>query len=464
MDAKDRGPDLKKEDVERRLVDYILDTRYEDIPKEMVETGKLLALTILGATIAGAGAEGCQAMADMVKEWGGKEEGTIFIYGGKVPAHNAAFVNAIITRARDLVGGMVPGMHVGASTIPSALAAVELAGGCSGKEFLTSLLAAVEVASRINACSTYNGFDPTGVCAIFAVTAAAGRILKLDKEGMLNALAIAFTRSGGSMQSNIDGALTVRGTQGFAASNGIFSVQMAQRGMTGPRNFLKGLYGYFHLYGADTYDPDILVGQWMKNFCFKRENYKKHPSCWATASGTDAMLEIVRESGLKPEDVDHIWVTMTPYAYTLVGHKFEIGDRPTVNAQFSISYCIANALLRRSSKIKHFEEAMVKDPNVLEIINKIDVAVDNDLEETGHNAVLIRIRTKKGESIEKVVPVPRGAPENPLTMEEHMARYYDCVEYGETFIPRERSDLLLSTILKLEKQEDVRDIIPLLLA
>jgi 2-methylcitrate dehydratase PrpD len=460
--AKPEGHTPK--DLERELVNYVLDTAYDQIPKEIVELGKVLMLTVLGTTIAGAGEEDCRAVAGLIKDWGGRNECTILLYGGKVSAHNAAFVNSYVARALDFCEGMVPGMHLGSSCVPVGLAMAELAKGCSGKEFLTSLVVGAEVASRINACSIYNGFDPTGVCTLFAATAMAGRILGVDKETMLNALGIAFNRAGGSFQSNIDGALVVRAIQGFASRDAIISIELAKAGITGPPNFLKGLYGYFHLFGQDSYPMDTLLGNWMKTFCMKRMNFKKYPSCWATASGIDATIELIRETNLVPEDVKHVSVTMTPYAYKLVGHKFEVGDRPTVNAQFNVSYCVANALVRRSSKIEHFDAVAVGDPEVLNIVNKIGVTVDPDLEQTGHNAVVLHVETKKGRHLEKTVAFPRGGGlDNPLTKEEHLERFFDCFRFGKGILPQERVDLILSSVDRLEELDDVRVFIPLLL-
>lgn len=76
----------------------------------------------------------------------------------------------------------------------------------------------------------------------------------------MNALALAFNKSGGSFQSNIDGSLAVRVIQGFVSQGGIICAQLAQRGVTGPKNFLKGIYGYFHLYAKDQYNEQALMG------------------------------------------------------------------------------------------------------------------------------------------------------------------------------------------------------------
>lgn len=170
-------------ETEKKLAEYVAGTRFDDLPAEPIDTMKNVILTVLGTTIAGATAEGCEALVDQVKEWGGRKEATILIHGGKVPACNAAFVNGTMARALDFCDAMLPGMHVGSSSVPAALAAAELVGGCTGKEFLTALVLGTELAARINSVSIYDGFDPTGICSIFATSAIAGRILQFLRAG-----------------------------------------------------------------------------------------------------------------------------------------------------------------------------------------------------------------------------------------------------------------------------------------
>ena len=91
------------------------------------------------------------------------------------------------------------------------------------------------MAARLNLKEPdYDGFDPTGVCVVFAATAAAARILGLDETRTLNALALAFNRCGGSFQSNIDGSLAVRVIEGWVAETGVTCALLAARGVAAP--------------------------------------------------------------------------------------------------------------------------------------------------------------------------------------------------------------------------------------
>lgn len=450
-------------EIEKKLVEYIMETPFEMLPKEVIDIAKKVVLTVLGTTIAGAKEEGCETLLSQVKEWGGKEEATILIHGGRVPAHNAVLVNSTMARALDFCDSMLMGIHLGSSTIPTALAVAELTGGCSGREFLTALVVGTEIAVRIHFSSIYDGFDPTGVCTIFATTAIAGRILGLKSEQMLNALALAFNRAGGSMQSNIDGSLAVRLNQGFASQGGIICAQLAQGGITGPMNFLSGIYGYFHLYAKDRYEPEKVMGGLGERFEFTKTIFKKYPSCGGTLTSTDAILDLVANKYLTPENIAQITIKVTPPIYKLVGHPFKIGNNPRVNAQFSIQYCVANALLRGSSKLKHFEQNYIREPKIMELIEKIYVTAEPNLEKRTRLATEMEVRTKQGDTYHKVVDYFRGTPENPLTYEEHLERFQDCVRYPDECLPQENVEKILFHISQLEELPDICNLIPLLL-
>ncbi|MDP0919043.1 MmgE/PrpD family protein, partial [Klebsiella pneumoniae] len=91
-----------------------------------------------------------------------------------------------------------------------------------------------------------------GACSIFAPTIAAGRILGLTEKQMANALALAFNKAGSSFQSNVDASLAVRVIQGFVSQDSIICAQLAQRNITGPKNWLTGIWGYYHLFCKDA--------------------------------------------------------------------------------------------------------------------------------------------------------------------------------------------------------------------
>jgi 2-methylcitrate dehydratase PrpD len=89
-----------------------------------------------------------------MREWGGKEEGTILVHGVKVPLHNAALVNSVMARSYDyeptgpLVDGKSTPAHVSGTTVPTAITVAEYV-GATGKDLLTALIVGDDIASRI---------------------------------------------------------------------------------------------------------------------------------------------------------------------------------------------------------------------------------------------------------------------------------------------------------------------------
>ena len=235
--------------AEQLLASFISGTGYSDLDEETVATVKRQLVAFYGALIAGS-STGAAAAAGFVCDMGGKPEATVFVKGGKVPAHQAAFANAAMGRALDIDDHIAPGAHIGGAVIPAAFAAAELAGGCSGKDFIAAVAAGTETSVRLmRREADYAGFDPTGVTAVFSSAAASSKLLGLDEAQIRNALGLASDKSGASFQHFIDGVLAGPVMQGWVAAAGVECARLTQYKITGTVNFLEGVYGYFNLFG-----------------------------------------------------------------------------------------------------------------------------------------------------------------------------------------------------------------------
>ena len=72
------------------LAKNMISVKYEDIPLDVTELSKKHILDILGVTLGGSSRPGVKELAELISEWGGKDESTVLCYGLKVPAPNAA--------------------------------------------------------------------------------------------------------------------------------------------------------------------------------------------------------------------------------------------------------------------------------------------------------------------------------------------------------------------------------------
>ncbi|MDB5818716.1 MAG: MmgE/PrpD family protein [Rhizobacter sp.] len=450
--------------IEQTLARFVVDLQAEQVPESARQVLRHMVLAVAGTGVAGAAEDGIAALRDLMREAGGAPQATTLVFGDRLPAHAAAQFNATMCRALDYCDAMAPGPHIGSALFPAALAAAELAGGCSGSEFMAALAAGAELSSRFNLSEAqYDGFDPTGIAVVFSAAAAASRVMKLTPEQTLHALALAFNRCGGSFQSHVDGSLGVRFVQGWVAEAGVQCAQLAKRGVTGPVNFLSGHYGYAHLYGRDTLDVEAIADGLGEQWLLHRMVFKKYPSCGVTQGVTELTLGLVAE-GLRVEDVQSAEVRLPPYAHKLVGKVFDPGSNPRVDAQFNAGYCVANALVRRSSKIAHFSPAEVNDAELRKTIDRITVVADAGMNVRGHAAVDLNITRTDGSVVHRELDTPPGFPGADLTAAQHLARFNDCLAYAPQALAPVQVDRFLAALAGLEAMDDVRGLIPLLVA
>jgi 2-methylcitrate dehydratase PrpD len=284
---------------------------------------------------------------------------------------------------------------------------------------------------------------------------------------MLNAMALAFNRAGSSFQSNIDGSLAVRLIQGFISQNGVICAQLAQRNLTGPKNWLEGVWGYYHLFCKDRADNEMMTGGLGAKWYLQDFGYKTAPSCGATISATDAALELLQEHAIEPDDIERIDIRMASApTFYLVGHEFEIGDNPQVNAQFNVRYCVANIILRHCAELEHFSPRLVTEPRIMDLTRKIASHLEPALAEGRPELaarVLLDVRLKDGRTLSARVDSPSGFPPRGMTEDQHLKHFRDNVAYGGAPISGKNIATILSMMQGLEQLADVRDVIPMML-
>ena len=238
-----------KPDLMYDLVKFVANTRYEDLPPEMVDLSKRVILDTLAVAIAGSSQEGIKPVVDLVSDCGGKQESTIWVYGGKYPALMAALAIGPMCRAIDMGDVHPVGAHTGEYIIPALLPLAERQESVTGRELITAYALGAEVMARIglSVLSVTGLFESkhNPMWRIWGPTVAGAKLLGLNKLEMWDALGIAYSLVGGDLQRGPDGALSLRVEHGFTASNAIKSVLLSQRGITGAKNILQGVYGFY---------------------------------------------------------------------------------------------------------------------------------------------------------------------------------------------------------------------------
>jgi 2-methylcitrate dehydratase PrpD len=449
------------------LVNNIINTSYDDFDTTTVENAKQRIIDLVGCTIGGAKAPGCSIVLDLYKRWGGREESTVFGHGFKLPVQNAAFVNSIMGRSYDfestgaLIDGKSTPSHISGSTVPAALAVAEEAVS-SGKDIITALILGDDIAARLVTASRLNidsGWDSTGTINMFGTTAIAGKIWGLNAHQLRNAFGIVINQMAGSFQNIFDSTHAFKLPMALSAQAGIFSAALAKNGFTGPTDPLTSKYGYFTLY-CKSYNLDILTKDLGKKF-YAGETFKPYPCCRSNHAAIDATLELVNKYDIKPEDVDEIIINVTPNTKDFaVGQPFTIGEVPQISAAFNMQYTVANALLRKSIKLEHFNEEYVRDPEIMKSVKKIRLVPS--LQPDKPLGALVQIKTKQGNEYKKQVDMPKGSDSlTPLTPDEKREKFMNNMAFTG-IVSKNKALKALSMLEKLEDENNIKKIIKLL--
>lgn len=439
----------------------VLDTRFEDFDKATVDTAKNRIIDLVGCAIGGANAPGNAALIDLVKNWGGKKEATIWVHGGRAPAHNVAMVNSIMARSFDF-GALTDtferkkiGSHQSETTVPTALTVGE-AMGVNGRELVTALLVGDDVGNRISFAFDLDfsqGWDGIGTLNVFAATAIAGRLLGLNKLQMRNAFGIVLNQAAGAIQSAWDGAATFKLPQGAAAQNGIVAAELAKRGWTGVEDALLGRFGYYSLYTHGCTHPEMLTEDLGKIY-YVEDRFKRYPSCGGTQQTIDVALALVSKHDINADDIEEVTIYVPRWSLdSFVAKPFKIRDYPHADAIFSLRYTSATALLRKSVKQEHFTEKYIRDPQVNALIGKTRLA---ELPETAVKSVEVKVKMKDGREFSESADTPRI-----MSRDEMLAKYMTQVEFSKT-VTKKNAEKLLSRLEKLEDADNLSEIVKLL--
>jgi 2-methylcitrate dehydratase PrpD len=442
-------------------------TKYENLSREVVDATKKEILDLLGVALGGATQPGATQVCALVKEWGGKEESSIIGCQQKVPAPNAAQANATMAHALDFDDVHEAAvMHPGIASVPVALAVGEARGELSGRELITSTALGVDMMCRLALATTPGkspidlGWHLTSLFGFMGAAATAGRILGLGEEKIVDAIGIGYHQCAGNGQCVKDGALTKRLGPGFAIKGGITAALLAKAGVTGARNPFEGEWGLYKQYMNGDYSREVLTQDLGKRFEGANVVIKPYPCCRGVHPAIDAALALLREENLQKSDIKEIVLSVTDAHLSLLCRPFDAkcSPRSPVDAQFSIPWGVASAIMKGSVGLDDYTEKAIRNRDVLNLTAKMRVEVDNSLHKPGPEPTRVKVITRNRAEFSRVVENPLGSLERPMSYEDCARKFADCAKA----LGPGRTERVVQMIGELERQENIQEIIHLL--
>jgi 2-methylcitrate dehydratase PrpD len=441
------------------LAQHVCRTGYADLPASAVESARRDILDTFGCMLGGSGSPGIAELFRVISRWGGLPESRVLLRGLRLPAPQAALLNASMGHALDFDDTLDTGgsIHPGVSVLGAALAVCDSLDCVTGQDVLSAVALGLDVSCRIALASTVDrGWHRTAAIGVFGATAAAGKLIGLAPPQMLNAFGIAYSHAAGNRQCILDGALTKRMQAGQAASAGVFSAVLAQTGFTGAHNIFNGRFGFFQLYQPNGYDASVLLRDLGAAFCGEALSYKPYPCGRPLHGAIDAALSARARLAIeRPDDIASVRIEADPAGCSDQFGSGPAKRRPTqvVEAQFAQPFLVATALVHGKVGIAQVDG--LGDASVLDLADRI-AGVARD--ERPKGSLAVTVQTTDGRSVTVEATDPTGSPQKPLTKAQFEAKFRDCARSAVQPLPDTDVDGVLTMIEGLETLPYAREL------
>lgn len=452
--------EAKETKITEEVANFVVTAQYEDFSPEARRITKRCIVDGVGVILAGFTEPCTQIVRNYVLSLDGRKECTLL--GKKktlVPAHLAALVNGTAGHAMDwddTALSKTPDRSVLLHpTVPPLVAGLAIGEKfrVSGRDFLTAFLVGFEVECKI-AEAIYpdhwaRGFHTSNTCGIFGATSAAAKLMGLPVKEVRCAFGIAASMAGGIGVNY--GTMGKPLHMGFAAQNGIVSAQLAASGFEAHPDALEGHKGFFHAF-AGGFDPDKIHEKFGRPFSLDSPgvSIKPYPCGVVGHPAMDAMRALVIQHDLRPEQVAHVKVATDSNVLSPKGPLRFMKAKTALEAKFCVPFQMASIIIRRKAGIMEFTDEFVQSHTVQNMMDSVEAIIDPEIDALGQNKIVssIEVLLKDGTILRCKSPEHcRGEPQNPLSREELVEKFNDCVQ---KVLDPDQAMKLVETIESLE--------------
>ena len=445
------------------IAEFLVNERYEDLPKEAIKKVKEFTLDVIGCTVGASDQPQIKALTQVLVAEGGNPHASVFAHGFKTSMMNAALFNGTMGHAFDFDDDHREGtMHPSVAVFPAVFAVGERR-GAPGKEFLRSFILGLEVMIRLGESllgkSYYQGFHPTGTCGVFGAAAACATIMGLDPLRTKYAIGLAGSFSAGTQECTGEGAWQKPLQAGHPAMGGVLAASLAAQSFIGAGTVFDGPYGLIKaLSYKDQYDYGRITETLGKKWEMTETSIKVHACCRFSGPVADCALDLYKQ-GVRAKDVKWILAKVGEFTVKMLCYPEERKRKPVthVDAQFSLPWATAVAISKNRTGIYEFRGEVLQDPEVLELAQKLRWEIDPAAEAMypkAYPSTLIA-ELNDGRTFTAHVDYPKGDPENPATKEEIMGKFHILTE---KFFDRERRERIIDAVGRLESMANIREL------
>ena len=429
--------------------------RFADIPDAVVARAKLCLVDLAGAAAAGSETAMSRIIRNhAVETFGGGAKGVrMMLDGRRVGPAGAAMAGGITIDAFDSHDGHVLTKgHAGVAILPTLLALADPAAKVSGREFLTSLVLGYEIAIRAGIAThrTCADYHTSGSWNALGAASVMARWLKLSPALTREALGIAeYHGPRSQMMRCIDFPTMVKDGSGWGAMAGVSAALLARDGFTGAPALVA--------------EGDNVADLWADlgtRWRIMEMYFKPYPVCrWAQPPIT-ASLGLLAENGIDGSEVARIQVETFHNGVRLATRA----PKTTEEAQYSLPFPVAAAIVHGKVTAREIEGAGLKDPRVLKLAREMNLTEDLALtaEFPARRIARVTLTTKVGRVLRSAPTEALGDPERPLGEAGILAKYRQT---AEPILGKARSERIAAEAEAMDRPKaDARAFVDLVLA
>jgi 2-methylcitrate dehydratase PrpD len=434
----------------RTLARYVVNAGYADVPAAVRREAVRSVLNWLGCAVGACHHEAVDCALDGLSPFAGKPEASVLGRSEKTDILLASLLNGISSHVFDFDDTHLPTIIHPAGPVASALFPLAEHMPVTGTELLHAFILGVEAECRIGN-SVYPehydvGWHITGTTGVFGAAAAAGKLLKLDEQQMVWALGIAGTQSSGFRE--MFGTHCKSFHPGRAAQNGLSAALLAKANFTSSNQVIEAKRGFASVMST-RHDYARITEGLGKTFEVSLNSYKPFACGIVIHPAIDGCVQLKKQYHLTGDEIAKVELTVAPLVLELTGKKTpQVG----LEGKFSVYHSCAVALLFGAAGEKQYSDAMVKDPKVVALRDKVDAKVVKQIRD---DEVHVRLTLKDGRMLEKYVEHAIGSKEVPMTDRQLDEKFHVLVD---DVLGHDHAARLLAMAWDIEKLADAADI------
>ena len=313
--------------LSRQLGRFVSGLNYSGLPPKVIDKAKACLLHALAVGMVGSTTPGGKAAIKLMKEEESCSRGaTILVNGSKATRMGAAFANSQLMRIPQQWDSYRMLIHPGLTVIPASLATAELESS-SGKDLLVAMVAGYEVATRLASdfipSVQAHGFRSSAVFGVFGAAVATGKLLGLNENQMVSAIALAACFASGLLEGARVRTQEMEFQEPVATRNGILAALLAREGVNGAESALEGEAGFYYAFtgsskgklsfvfsGPDKIDPSKVTEGLGRRYEMLALDFKMYPTSGYNIPVINLMSSLKKAHKIQPEKVKGITLEM----------------------------------------------------------------------------------------------------------------------------------------------------------